>query len=122
MSTPAITAPTGVRRTPRFRVNFPIKLFANVQQRRCAIQGRSHDLSMLGMAIYIPAELESGQTVQIEFVIPNTNQRLGVNAIVRNSQGFRCGVEFQNLTPLDESGLTKLCAKLEAEAASNPPA
>lgn len=110
----AVPTYTGVRRWPRFRVNFLIKLFAVVQQRRCVLQGRSHDLSEQGMAIYIPAELETGQIVQIEFTIPETNQRLGVHAEVRNSKGFRCGVEFRDLTQIDQDALRKHCEALSA--------
>jgi c-di-GMP-binding flagellar brake protein YcgR len=97
-------------------VNLPIRLFAVVQKRKCVLQGRSHDLSLEGMAIYIPAELYTGQMVQIEFSLPELQQKLGVHAIVRCSTGFRCGVEFQNLTPLDLESLARSCKKLAAAA------
>ncbi|HEU5233322.1 MAG TPA: hypothetical protein VFU50_10700 [Terriglobales bacterium] len=58
-----------VRRSQRFKVNFAIKLFTIVQQRKCVLQGRSHDLCEDGMAIYIPAELQRGQVVQMEFIL-----------------------------------------------------
>ena len=120
MSKCVTTDSTGVRRTRRFRVNFPIKLFAFVQQERRVLQGQSHDLSEQGMAIYIPAELELGQSVQIEFMVPETNRRLGVHGIVRDSVGFRCGIEFQNLTPLDQDALHRQCEALEnAEPAAS---
>jgi|SRR5689334_4492492 len=107
----------GVRRSARYRVNIPIKLFAVLQQRRCALQGRSHDLSEAGMAIYIPAELQVGQMVQIEFVLPNSSQRLGVTALVRDCSGFRCGVEFLSLTPTEQKALTDCCDKLSGASA-----
>jgi c-di-GMP-binding flagellar brake protein YcgR len=109
MSICATSVWTGVRRSSRFKVNFAIKLFAVVEQQRSVLQGRSHDLSEEGMAIYIPAELASAQAVQIEFILPDTNQRLGVQAIVRDSKGFRCGIEFQNLTPFDQAALRRQC-------------
>jgi c-di-GMP-binding flagellar brake protein YcgR len=112
MSTCATTVGTGVRRSSRFKVNFAIKLFVVVEQRRCVLQGRSHDLSEEGMAIYIPAELTPAQPVQIEFILPDTNQRLGVQAIVRDSTGFRCGIEFRNLTPFDQDALRRQCSLL----------
>lgn len=102
----------GVRRSKRFRVNFPIKLFTLVQQRRCVLQGRSHDLSEAGMAIYIPAELQVGQMVQMEFILPESSQRLGLTALVRDCSGFRCGVEFMSLTPAEQKALTDCCDKL----------
>jgi len=112
MSSVAANLYVGVRRSPRFRVNFPIKLFAVVRQRKCALQGRSHDISEQGMAIYIPAELEIGQTVQIEFIVPDSHRRLGVSALIRDCNGFRCGVEFQNLTPTEQEALSQCCQKL----------
>lgn len=112
MSTSATTVGTAVRRSSRFKVNFAIKLFAVIQQQRCVLQGRSHDLSEEGMAIYIPAELMPAQPVQIEFILPDTNLRLGVQAIVRDSKGFRCGIEFQNLTQFDQAALRRQCALL----------
>ncbi|HWY70502.1 MAG TPA: PilZ domain-containing protein [Terriglobales bacterium] len=117
MSSSSTNAGMGVRRSQRFRVNFPIKLFAVVQQRRCILQGRSHDLSDAGMAIYIPAELQVGQMVQIEFILPDSNQRLGVTALVRDCSGFRCGVEFLSLTPTEQKALTDCCDKLSAASA-----
>lgn len=119
MSTCAINTGLCLRRSARFKVNFAIKLFACVQQRRCVFRGRSHDLSEQGMAIYIPAELDPGQIVQIEFIVPETNQHLGVHAIVRDSAGFRCGVEFQNLTPLDQAALRRQCEALANDAGDN---
>ena len=112
MSAAPGTACLTERRSQRFKVNFPIKLFAVLGQRRCVLQGQSHDLSEQGMATYIPADLEVGAMVQIEFMVPRSNQRLGVTGIVRDSSGFRCGVEFQNLTPTDQKALTDCCEKL----------
>jgi len=69
------------------------------------------------MAIYIPAELQVGQMVQIEFILPDSNQRLGVTALVRDCSGFRCGVEFLSLTPTEQKALTDCCDKLSAASA-----
>jgi len=102
----------GVRRSPRYKVNLALRVFTVGQNRKSVLRGRSHDLSLEGMAIYIPAELQTGQMVQIEFVLPNSQQRLGVNAIVRCSKGFRCGVEFQNLTSVDTEALARCCEEL----------
>ena len=67
------------------------------------------------MAIYIPAELKVGQLVQIEFVLPDSHQRLGVNAMVRDCDGFRSGIEFQNLTAIDQAALSFYCQKLASQ-------
>ena len=101
-----------VRRVPRFKVNFAIRVFTLVRHRGCVIQGRSHDLCEDGMAIYIPAELEMGQTVQVEFLLPDSQQRLGISAIVRNCQGFRCGIQFDHLTIAEQKALEQCCERL----------
>ena len=116
MPAPSANSATKVRRSHRFRVNFAIKLFAVLQHRRCVLQGRSHDLCEDGMAIYIPAELERGQIVQIEFLLPDSQQRLGVSAIVRDCEGFRCGVQFDGLTGTDQRALEQCCERLAASA------
>jgi hypothetical protein len=105
-----------VRRSRRFKVNFAIKVFAILRNRKVVLQGRSHDLCEEGMAIYIPAELERGQMVQVEFVLPHSQQRLGVSAIVRDCDGFRCGIQFENLTAADHQAVEKCCETLAAGA------
>ena len=103
---------TNARRSRRFKANFAIKVFAVVQQRKCVLQGRSHDLSEEGMAIYIPAELQPGQMVQMEFILPYIQRRLGVAATVRDCEGFRCGLEFANLTATEQKSVEECCDKL----------
>jgi c-di-GMP-binding flagellar brake protein YcgR len=114
MGTPPIISndAAGIRRSRRLKVDFPIKVFAVQGRRRTVLQGRSHDLSQEGMAIYIPAELAIGQIVQIEFCLPFSQQRLGVTGMVKDSEGFRCGVEFQDLTPKEQIELARSCEKL----------
>ncbi len=82
MATPPILSndAAGIRRSRRLKVDFPIKVFLVQDRRRSVLQGRSHDLSQEGMAIYIPAELQIGQIVQIEFCVPFSQQRLESHA------------------------------------------
>jgi c-di-GMP-binding flagellar brake protein YcgR len=114
MATPPILSndAAGIRRSRRLKVDFPIKVFLVQDRRRTVLQGKSHDLSQEGMAIYIPAELQIGQVVQIEFCVPFSQQRLGVSCLVRDSEGFRCGVEFRDLTKKDKEELARCCDRL----------
>jgi hypothetical protein len=112
MPVPPANAGPRQRRSQRFKVNFAIKLFTVVQHRKCVLQGRSHDLCEDGMAIYIPAELERGQIVQVEFFLPDSQQRLGIGAIVRDCQGFRCGIQFDRLTLSEQQALEQCCERL----------
>jgi hypothetical protein len=78
------------------------------------LQGCTHDISEDGVAIYIPVELQSGSDVRIEFVPPETQQPLGIHGVVRASSGFRCGIEFRDLTPDDHAILQRQCDALAA--------
>ena len=112
MPSPAAETWTATRRSPRHKVNLAIRLFAVVQHRKYALQGRTHDLSTRGMGVYIPAELQPGLVVQVELVLPDSQISLGVDGIVRDSEGFRCGLEFHNLSPRDQQALTRYCELL----------
>jgi c-di-GMP-binding flagellar brake protein YcgR len=118
MATPPILEndSAGIRRSRRLKVDFPIKVFVVQDRRRSVLQGRSHDLSQEGMAIYIPAELQKGQIVQVEFCVPFSQQRLGVSCLVRDSEGFRCGIEFLDLTNKDQEELARCCERLRESA------
>lgn len=59
--------------------------------------GRAHDLSGTGMSIYAPAEFALGETLRIEFTLPNSRMKLEIAAAVKNRIGFRYGLEFQKL-------------------------
>lgn len=59
--------------------------------------GRGHDLSRGGMAIYVPRDLKIGQEVGLEFELPHSRMRFGVRCVVRNSEGYRYGIEFLQL-------------------------
>ena len=111
-STSATPVWTATRRSPRHKVSMAISLYAVTEQRKYALQGRSHDLSAEGMAVYIPAELQRGQMVQLEFILPDSQLRLGVDGIVRDSEGFRCGLEFHNLSAGDQEALAGYCQQL----------
>ena len=110
VSTSTSEVRTPARRSPRHKVSLAVCLFAEMQQRKCALQGRSHDLSAEGMAVYIPAELRRGQMVQVEFILPDL--QLSVDGIVRDAEGFRCGLEFHNLSPADQLALGRYCEQL----------
>jgi hypothetical protein len=71
------------------------------------------------MALYIPIELPAGQKVQVGFNLPVTREDVFLNAIVRDSEGFRCGVEFQDLTPSQETALAECCDRLSVMLPDN---
>ncbi len=72
--------------------------------------GRGHDISLGGMAIYVPQLLTLGQEIGVEFDLPHSRLRFGVQCVVRNSEGYRYGVEFLRL---DRNELAELKQALE---------
>jgi hypothetical protein len=79
-----------------------------------ALQGLSNDFCKQGMAFYIPRSFEIGQLVRVEFRLPDSRESMSVSARVRDCDGFRCGVEFQELDTTDEILLSDCCSKLSA--------
>jgi hypothetical protein len=78
--------------------------------------GRGHDLGVGGMAIYVPLELAVGTSVNISFQLPYSRMVLGIRAIVRNSNGFRYGVEFVDLTSAEVEEIKRITNVLELTA------
>ena len=56
--------------------------------------GQGSDVSEGGMAAYIPSELNVGDVVGIEFVLPYAKETITIRAEVRNRNGFRYGLEY----------------------------
>lgn len=81
--------------------------------------GRGYDLSQAGMAIYVPLELAVGQQVLVMLEVPQCHVRLGLTAVVRNANGYRYGVEFQDLSNTERKELTRA---LEELATAHPAA
>jgi hypothetical protein len=94
-----------VRRCDRLSVNITVRVFLEKGQ---FTTGRGHDVGGGGMAIYVPLDLAEGTSVNISFQLPYSRMVFGVRAIVRNSNGFRYGVEFVNLTPSEAAEIERV--------------
>jgi len=68
------------------------------------------------MAIYVPLNLAVGTAVNVSFQLPYSRMTFGVRAIIRNSNGFRYGVEFADLTPSEEAEIKRIISILELTA------
>lgn len=101
-----------VRRYCRFSTNISVRLFQGAKH----TAGRVQDIGAGGMAIYVPLELAVGTLVNLSFQLPYSRMVLGVRAIVRNSNGFRYGVEFVDLTPDEVEEIKRIIAILELTA------
>lgn len=75
-----------------------------------SVHGRGSDLSEGGMAIYAAADdIAEGMHVNVEFTLPYSRRVLRVEAIVRNKQGYRYGLEFLTLSSSQREEIGRLC-------------
>jgi c-di-GMP-binding flagellar brake protein YcgR len=100
-----------VRRYLRISTNISVRVFHGAKH----TAGRGHDIGAGGMAIYVPSELPVGSSVNIAFQLPCSRMVLGVRAIIRNSNGFRYGVEFVDLTSAEAEEIKRIAKELTAE-------
>ena len=93
------------RRYPRFRTDFPIKVFTAAE----AYEGNAHDLSEAGMALQIPAQIQEGEQISLQFTPPHSEWHFTVCATVKHSSPDRCGLEFHRLTRRESDELWRVC-------------
>ena len=116
----AIMAPA--EDTRRFR-RYPVRVFVQVslpaRPRLNVLQGISNDLCAQGMSLYVPEQLHIGQEIQIGFHLPITGDEIALKAVVRDSDGFRCGVEFSDLSGDHQTVLADCCSRLSLTLPDN---
>jgi hypothetical protein len=97
------------RRGDRQKVDFRIRILFSRDGVQGSVHGRGSDLSEGGMAVYAAAEVNEGMHVNVEFALPYSRRVLWVEAIVRNKQGYRYGLEFLTLSSSQREEIKKLC-------------
>lgn len=72
-------------------------------------QGASRvgQISETGIGIMIPAKLRKLDRAVLEFTLPNSEKPLQVNAVLRDSAGFRYWFEFVNLNDEQRTKIQK---------------
>lgn len=77
-----------------------------------ACWGRSSELGQDGIGATLSGELQAGEVVSLEFPIPLPPHLLKVRAVVRYSDGLRCGFEFLVVSKEQRLILGQLCVVL----------
>ena len=112
---------TNTRRVPRF----PLAVRADVTVLRsgiaCSIPGRSFSICERGLGVVLAGELHPGDSVGLEFRLPDTEERLRLEAVVRYQALLHCGLEFQNLTPEQQAVIERWTRKRSAATAKAAP-
>ena len=73
------------------------------------IFGRTRDLSGTGLGAVIPANLEPGDVVTLEFALQPNGPVLKVSAVVRHRRCYHYGFEFVALNPAASEAIQAAC-------------
>jgi c-di-GMP-binding flagellar brake protein YcgR len=75
---------------PRYKVALTVEVTAGKKTYR----GRTRDTSLSGMGVYLQAELELGERVELTYELGDGSPVKKVFAVVRNREEHRYGLEF----------------------------
>ena len=89
---------TNTRRVPRFPLAVPADVTVLRSGIPYSIPGRSVTLGERGVGLVVAGELRPGDSVGIEFRLPDSGGPFRLKAIVRYQALLHCGLEFVSLT------------------------
>jgi TonB family protein len=102
MSAGATPAPvrvfTNTRRVPRFPLAVPTDVIVVRSGVPYSIPGRSVTIGERGLGVVLAGEVHPGDSVGIEFRLPNAGGPFRLKAVVRYQALLHCGLEFVSLT------------------------
>jgi hypothetical protein len=101
------------RRHQRFKVELRFRCFPPPTRSQVITSGRASDVSIGGMLAFLPADFAPGDSLKLELSFPYSEQKVLLNAIVRNRNGFTYGLEFVKPSAREEEIITRCCRALE---------
>ncbi len=87
----------GSRRFTRHRIDVRLKVSFRDEGKPVSVFGRANVLGQGGLGAFIPYNLRIGTQVTLEISFPYSPAELKIEAIIRNSLGFRYGLEFKKM-------------------------
>ena len=87
------------RRFPRFPLSIPADVTILRSGVPHSIPGRTVTLGERGLGVVLAGEVRPGDSVNLDFNLPDFGGRLQLQAVVRYQAFLKCGLEFQSLTP-----------------------
>jgi PilZ domain len=82
------------RRWYRYPVDLSLRVRVPTSSGFEYMLAHGRDVSQGGMAVYVPTELNIGDTVLLELILPGLPEPLTLSANLKNRTGFKYGVEF----------------------------
>jgi TonB family protein len=128
MSAAATQAPVrgvaNTRRVPRFPLAVPADVTVLRSGIPYSIPGRSVTLGECGLGLVLAGELHPGDSVGIEFRLPDAGGPFRLKAVVRYQALLHCGLEFVSLTSEQQTLIEHWARKksVASPTASSPPA
>lgn len=104
------------RRTRRFvRHPFDVRIQVSVFREGLTTTcwGRTSELGEDGLGATLSGSLQADEVVTLEFAIPLPPHTISLRAVVRYSDGLRCGFEFLVLNAEQKLSLQQVCGVLQ---------
>jgi len=100
------------RKYPRYTIDVSIKIRVNsIGGVSSFCYGRGNNLSQGGMSIHVAHELAVGKIVRLILTLPHAERQIECDAVVRNRDSYRYGMEFINMSG-DDRALVDRCCKM----------
>lgn len=100
------------RRWKRFKVDIRVKLRRMEEPEEEAFVVRTFELSEGGMSVYAAETLEMGAPLLVEMALSHGAEPMNIRAVVRNRRGFRCGMQFVDLSVADRHEIARYLSAL----------
>ena len=102
-----------MRRWPRYAVDVRVKVTVlGTDGVSKQYHGRGSNISVGGMALYIPMDVIVGQKIKLNMTLPYSDREIQCEAIVSNRESYLCGLEFVPLSAADRDYITRTCTAL----------
>jgi c-di-GMP-binding flagellar brake protein YcgR len=101
------------RRWKRIKVDVRVKIRRWEEPEDGASVVRTYELSEGGMSVYASESFEIGTVMLVEFSLPNASKAMRMRAVVRNRRGFRCGMQFVEVSAAERDEIVRYLAEME---------
>jgi hypothetical protein len=97
----------------RYDVSIPVIATASLEGQRLELRGQASDVSRGGLRLLLTRKLAPGTSLLMHFVLPYSSPQIAVRGIVRNREGFSCGIEFVSPTSYQQQMIERACKAFE---------
>jgi c-di-GMP-binding flagellar brake protein YcgR len=101
------------RRFQRFDVDCRVKVVRKRLGNTTVHYGRASNISVGGIMLVVPVELDGGESIGLEFNVPHLSGVMQLRAIVRHRYGdYSYGIEFREMTDQTRQSIVRMCETL----------